>query len=226
MPKLEEFNPRNADQTELLNFLRNAGVDVDATKVSPMRIRVRAIQKKRRLMIENGENPDRTSQAMTVTGLKHMILTMNETCYGVKTFVTIKALLKGISGEITVRRHQEAGGCRHLIKKGMCCECKIVTTGVAAFAMRLLLVAFDDPNDTYEMGAFNALANTFFGMDSVEEVRKMSTATQLDKLEEWSEIPVRIEAIMEYDASQCKVRLMPYKIAQLSLDYLTNFDAM
>ena len=53
--------------------------------------------------------------------------------------------------------------------------------------------------------------------------RRTTTRTRvLDALETWSEIPVKIQTIMEYDVVKAHARVVPFRIERLPLSYLKD----
>ena len=53
--------------------------------------------------------------------------------------------------------------------------------------------------------------------------RRTTTRTRgLDALETWSEIPVKIQTIMEYDVVKARARVVPFRIERLPLSYLKD----
>ena len=45
-----------------------------------------------------------------------------------------------------------------------------------------------------------------------------------DILEEWSEVPVNIHVIIEYEMAKGKVRISPYDISRLPIEYLPDYS--
>ena len=53
--------------------------------------------------------------------------------------------------------------------------------------------------------------------------RRTTTRTRvLDALETWSEIPVKLQTIMEYDVVKARAREVPFRIGRLPLCYLKD----
>ena len=51
----------------------------------------------------------------------------------------------------------------------------------------------------------------------------MAPPAVADVLEEWSEVPINVHAVVEYDIAKGKVRVSPYNLACMPIDYLTEY---
>lgn len=208
-------------------FLREQDVEgVDDMSLGQMR--VLCGQKKRRLLKQGGHRPlaQASAAALSLDAFIGKITTMQQENYGPKAFPTIKAYMSGIEGDIIVDRcsaPEALSGCKGIVLGGKCRKCERVTTGVKNFLMKLQLVDLQDSKIRYEMTGWKAAAKAIFGSDNATEVSKKPQKEIEDTLETWSLIPVQIKALVEYDMVSGNVRVIPFSIEKLSLDYVTDY---
>lgn len=218
-----------ASKEECKRFLREhdvAGID----EMTRGAMRVLCGQKKRRLNQNSGTLSKPLAQASpmakTLDALMSEIKTMQQENYGPKAFITIKAYLAGIEGDIIIDRctgPEDIGGCKGMVLGGKCRTCDRPTVGVKNFLMKLQLVDLADSKIRYEMTAWKAIAKQIFGTENAAEVAAREKSEIEDILETWALIPVQIKVLTEYDVAKGNVRVIPFHIAKLSLDYVTDY---
>ena len=83
----------------------------------------------------------------------------------------------------------------------------------------------EDSTEMYNLLGYQALGEVLFGKKiTAEQVLKMKGEDIADVLEEWSEVPMNVQAIVEYDPKRGKCRVSPYKLNKMPLDYLTEYE--
>ena len=120
-------------------------------------------------------------------------------------------------------RHNDK--CRGVIKNGICCAsgCGEQTLGEANFYISMMLSDLEDKNRMYNLVGYKASGEAIFPNMSAQYVQDMTTDAVMDILEDWSEVPINVHAIVEYDIIKGRVRVSPYNLVRMPLDYLTEY---
>ena len=154
---------------------------------------------------------------------KDTLNTMNTKRYGPKTHLMFNAKLLFIEPEITILRHSDT--CRGVVKNGQCSTCNEQTIGESNFYFSLMLCDLEDNKDMYNLIGYKAAGEAIFGKGkTATQVQDMHDDAVADVLEEWSEVPINISAVVEYDIAKGKPRVSPYNLMRMPLDYLTEYN--
>ena len=205
-------------------------IQVSYVDLNPLELRVLCGQKKRRVDKDSGKQMPVTVSpaAKSLDALKSELKTMTESNFGPKAFSVIKAYLACVEGPVVLDRctgPKDVGGCKGIIFGNKCKKCERATTGVKSFFMKLQLADLDDRSICMEMAAWGAIAKKIFGTEDAGEVSKRAAAAIEDTLETWAYVPVQLKVLTEYDLTTGFVRVVPFDIVKLSLDYATDYDA-
>lgn len=161
--------------------------------------------------------------ATSLSQFKETVTTMNTKNYGPKTNLMFNAKLMFIEPEITILRHSAT--CRGVVKNGQCATCHEQTIGEPNFYFSLMLCDLEDSNEMYNLIGYKAAGEAIFGQGKTPTaVQDMNDDAIADVLEEWSEVPINISAVVEYDIVKGKTRVSPYNLMRMPLDYLTEYN--
>ena len=131
------------------------------------------------------------------------------------------AKLLFIEPEVTILRHSDT--CRGVIKNGQCSSCNEQTIGEPNCYFSLMLCDLEDSKDMYNLIGYKAAGEAIFGKGkTATQVQDMNDEAVADILEEWSEVPININAVVEYDFAKGKTRISPHNLMRMPLDYLTE----
>lgn len=108
------------------------------------------------------------------------------------------------------------------LKNGRCSTCNTETIGEPNFRCSLMLCDLEDSTSKYNLIGFKATGEGIFGKTATQ-VQDMAPEAVADVLEEWSEVPINVHAVVEYDIAKGKVRVSPYNLARMPIDYLTEY---
>ena len=88
-----------------------------------------------------------------------------------------------------------------------------------------MLCDLEDSTDMYNMIGYKAADEAIFGkLKTATQVEDLAPEVVADVLEEWSEVPINVHAIVEYDVAKGKTRVSPYNIMRMPIDYLTEYN--
>ena len=83
----------------------------------------------------------------------------------------------------------------------------------------------ENANEMFNLVGYKAMGKILFGDAATpEDVAKYDVETLGNVLEEWSEVPINVHSIIEYDIAKGTVRLSPYDISRLPIEYLGEYS--
>ena len=219
-----EISPLTATMVKIKSWLRANNITI-AEGASDAALRARV--KRRQIRKANnvpGHAPIRgVVSATSLSQFKETLNTMNTKNYGPKTNLMFNAKLMFIEPEITILRHSAT--CRGVVKNGQCATCKEQTIGEPNFYFSLMLCDLEDSNEMYNLIGYKAAGEAIFGQGKTPTaVQDLHDDAVADVLEEWSEVPINISTIVEYDIAKGKTRVSPYNLMRMPLDYLTEYN--
>ena len=89
----------------------------------------------------------------------------------------------------------------------------------------MILSDLENQHDMFNLIGYQATGKIMFGADATAaDVAKWDDDKLGDVLEQWSEVPINVHAIIEYDIKKGIVRLSPYYITRLPIDYLPEYS--
>ena len=220
---MHDVDELKAPMTQIKAFLESEGIVFQNKSPQEMRVLVRRrkIRKKHAstLMVHSLRG---VSSAKSLGQFKSLIEGMAKDQFGLKSWQCFNAKLLFTEPEITILRHDNE--CRGVVKGGVCSSCQAVTEGQPNFYVSMMLCDLEDKNSMYNLIGYKAAGEALFGADSTpDSVTALGETHIADVLEEWSEVPINVHAVVEYDIAKGKVRVSPYNLVRMPLDYLTEY---
>ena len=218
-----QFDPKTASMVKIKAWMRenNVGIPVGASDAA-----LRILVVRRQVRLANsipGERPIRGAMAASsLAQFKDTLERMNTRNYGPKEFLCFNAKLLFIEPDVTIIRHDAI--CRGVIKYGRCSTCNTETLGEPNFRCSLVLCDLEDQNCKYNLIGFKAAGENIFTGKTATQVEDMAPEAVADVLEEWSEVPINVHAVVEYDIAKGKTRVSPYNLVRMPIDYLTEYN--
>lgn len=161
--------------------------------------------------------------ATSLSQFKGTINMMNTNGYGPKAHLCFNAKLLFIEPEITILRHSAT--CRGVIKNGQCSACNEQSIGEPSYYFSFMLCDLENSKDLFNLIGYKAAGEAIFGKGkTATQVQDMHGDAVADVLEEWSEVPINIHAVVEYEIVKGKTRISPYNLMRMPLDYLTEYN--
>ena len=217
------FDPATSVLSAVKKFLREEHIEFpNDGEESQLRLKAH----RRVLRKHLGSGPTRVRGARAAMNLAKwidMLDKITKAGYGPKAFESFNAKLLFTEPTVTVLRH--SADCRSYVTAGICKRCQVATAGVACFSFSFMMCDLKDSSVKYELTGYKAAAKCVFGNKSADDVRLMEDDAVADVLEQWSEVPVSVSAVVEYDIVKSAVRVSPYKISPMPLDYTTDYTA-
>ena len=206
----DAIDSKTASMTKIKAWLKANDIVIPvAASDAAIRILVRRRQVRKANNIP-GERPIRgVVAASSLTQFKAKVNTMNTKNYGPKDHLCFNAKLLFVEPEVTILRHN--ANCRGVIKNGRCTVCGEESIGEPSFYVSFMLCDLEDSTDMYNMIGYKAAGEAIFGkLKTATQVEDLAPEVVADVLEEWSEVPINVHAIVEYDIAKGKVRVSPY----------------
>ena len=219
-----EISSTTATMIKIKSWLRANGITIpDGASDGHLRVLVRRRQVRKANNIP-GQAPIRgVVSATSLSQFKRTVNTMNTNGYGPKDHLCYNAKLLFIEPEVTILRHSAT--CRGVVKHGQCSVCNENCIGEPCFYVSFMLCDLEDNKDLLNLIGYKAAGEAIFGKGkTATQVQDMSAEAVADILEEWSEVPINIHAVVEYDLTKGKTRISPYNLARMPLDYLTEYN--
>ena len=218
-----DIDEKKAPMTLIKAYLEQEGMTYTNKSPKEMRIMVcrRKIRKKHSAIV--AVQPLRgVTAAKSLGQFKTVIDGMMKNQYGLKSWQCFNAKLLFIEPEVTILRHNDT--CRGVIKNGHCSTCGEKTDGETNFYVSFILCDLEDTNNMFNLIGYKAAGEAIFGDGTTaESVAKKDAEAVADVLEEWSEVPINVHAIVEYDIAKGKVRVSPYNMVRMPIDYLAEY---
>ena len=220
-------NPQKSPMALIKKFLSDNKIaykDNDTPAALRIKVQRRLIRKKFHGLGVNGPVHGVTT-AMSLGQLKVMVQNISANNYGPKAFICFNAKLNFVEPLVTITRCSST--CRGVVKNGSCTvkSCTAVPENEENFCINMILSDLENQHDMFNLIGYQATGKIMFGADATAaDVAKWDDDKLGDVLEQWSEVPINVHAIIEYDIKKGAVRLSPYDITRLPIDYLPEYS--